>query len=605
MARLAPAIEPWLAGRTVVVAAHEPVLLPPFDATVALPGDHASRSWCRREPPAGRAAPCPRRTRARPTGGSPWPGCSGWPRRPPPSACWPVRATSWAGPRCARGSARSSASSPPSRCWPSCAARCATSERLVGHDAALRALTRWRVWLYDCLTPRVPAALAGWRSGDLLVRAIDDVDTLQDLYLRTVLPVGDRRRRRRRSARSPSASSCRGPPSALGLPLAVALVVPALLTWRRSGDDEIAALSGALSAQVVDALERRARAAGLRGRRGRARRRRGAGRPRRRARAPPRRAWPRPPLVVIGLCLAAAVLGVLALGVAAVHDHHLGQVMVAVLPLAALATFETVPGRAPRGGPLPGRAGRGRRLFALEDVPVPVRRPDAPEARAPGVPDVTFARTRPCATDRGSPAPSTGSACACPPGGRLAVTGSSGAGKSSLVTALLRFWPLEAGTLSLGGTDVERLAQADARAACALADQRAQMFAGTLRSNLTLGRPDASDDAIADALRAARLDGWVASLPDGLDTPVGEDGVALSGGERRRLAVARALLAPGPSWSSTSPPAGSTRGWPTQLIDGRAARRRGPQRAGHHPPGRRGGALRRRRTLEAGRGRGR
>ena len=62
-------------------------------------------------------------------------------------------------------------------------------ERLVGHDAALRALTRWRVWLYDCLSPRVPAALAGWRSGDLLARAIDDVDALQDLYLRTLLPV--------------------------------------------------------------------------------------------------------------------------------------------------------------------------------------------------------------------------------------------------------------------------------------------------------------------------------------------------------------------------------------------------------------------------------
>ena len=63
------------------------------------------------------------------------------------------------------------------------------AERLVGHDATLRALVRWRVWLYDCLTPRVPAALAGWRSGDLLARAIDDVDALQDLYLRTVLPV--------------------------------------------------------------------------------------------------------------------------------------------------------------------------------------------------------------------------------------------------------------------------------------------------------------------------------------------------------------------------------------------------------------------------------
>ena len=85
------------------------------------------------------------------------------------------------------------------------------AERLVGHDAALRALTRWRLWLYDCLSPRVPAALAGWRSGDLLARAIDDVDALQDLYLRTLLPVaippGPPP-----SAPSPSGSSSRGPP---------------------------------------------------------------------------------------------------------------------------------------------------------------------------------------------------------------------------------------------------------------------------------------------------------------------------------------------------------------------------------------------------------
>jgi ABC-type multidrug transport system fused ATPase/permease subunit len=132
------------------------------------------------------------------------------------------------------------------------------------------------------------------------------------------------------------------------------------------------------------------------------------------------------------------------------------------------------------------------------------------------------------------------------PGSTLAVTGSSGAGKSSLVNALLRFWPLEDGSLTVGGTDVTRLAATDARAVCALADQRAHLFAGTVRGNLVLGRPEASESEIGAALAAARLDAWVAGLPEGLDTPVGDDGVALSGGERRRLAVARALLSPGP-----------------------------------------------------------
>jgi len=417
------------------------------------------------------------------------------------------------------------------------------SERLVGHDAALRALTRWRVWLYDCLTPRVPAALAGWRSGDLLTRAIDDVDTLQDLYLRTVLPV----------AVAVGATALGTvvvglilPWAALGLglPLAVALVVPAALTWRRGDDDEIAALAGTLSAQVVDALagapellafgadEAALTAIADTAKRADALERRHA-------------TLATAAGLVIAICQAAALCTVLALGVAAVHDHTLGQVMVAVLPLAALATFETVRGvPAAVARALAVRAAADR-LFALETVAIPLHDPAEPATLGATVPDVTFAgaslryaATLPRALD--------GIDLALPAGHTLAVTGSSGAGKSSLVNALLRFWPLERGTLAVGGTDVALLRQGDVRAACALADQRAQLFAGTLRANVTLGRPDASDEDIDGALRAAQLDRFVASLPAGLDTPVGDDGVALSGGERRRLAVARALLAPGP-----------------------------------------------------------
>jgi len=438
-------------------------------------------------------------------------------------------------------------------------------ERLVGHDAALRALTRWRVWLYDCLTPRVPAALAGWRSGDLLARAIDDVDALQDLYLRTLVPVAI------------AVGACAigtvavglilpWAALALGIPLAVPLTVPAVLTWRRSGDDEMAALSGTLSAQVVDALQgapellafggdvaalSAVEALGARS----------DALERQHARLATAAA------LVIAVCLAVALAVVLALGVAAIHAHHLGQVMVAVLPLAVLATFETVPGVPPAvARSLTVRASADR-LFALEDVEVPVHDPAAPAPPVPGVPEVVFADVT-LRYGPGLPRAVDGVSLRLPPAGRVAVTGSSGAGKSSLVTALLRFWPLEGGTLSLGGVDVERLSQHDTRAACALADQRAQMFAGTVRSNLVLARPDAGDDEIAGALRAARLDGWVATLPAGLDTPVGEDGVALSGGERRRLAVARALLAPGPVVILDEPTSGLDPQLADELLEG-------------------------------------
>ena len=410
----------------------------------------------------------------------------------------------------------------------------------------------------------MPAALAGWRSGDLLARAIDDVDTLSDLYLRTLLPLG-----------VALGSAALGivvvgvilpvGAIALGVPLAIAATVPPLLAWRGAPGEEAAMLAGALSAQVVDAihgapellafgagdavLERieavSARADALE---------------RRRARANDLAT------LVSQVCLGGALVAVLAVAVSAVHAHHLNPVMVAVLPLAALGTFEPIPGIAQAAARSRAVSAAARRLIDLDTVPVPVVDPVETESLPGGVPALSFSHASlryapdlPRALD--------GVTLTLDPGGRVAVTGSSGAGKSSLVSALLRFWPLEEGVITLGTVPVTHLDSSAVRAACALVDQRAQLFAGTVRSNVTLGRPDATTEEVDAALAAAQLSEWVATLPAGIETPVGDEGVTLSGGERRRLAVARALVAGGPVLVLDEPTVGLDVPLADQLID--------------------------------------
>ncbi len=128
------------------------------------------------------------------------------------------------------------------------------------------------------------------------------------------------------------------------------------------------------------------------------------------------------------------------------------------------------------------------------------------------------------------------------PGQTLGVVGHTGSGKTTLVRALARQLAVPPDTIRLDGRDVTELDLADVRRATGYVPQDSWLFSATLADNVALGRPDADREAIADALRAARLDADVAQLQDGLDTLVGERGVRLSGGQRQRAAIARVLL---------------------------------------------------------------
>jgi ATP-binding cassette subfamily C protein CydCD len=131
-------------------------------------------------------------------------------------------------------------------------------------------------------------------------------------------------------------------------------------------------------------------------------------------------------------------------------------------------------------------------------------------------------------------------------GGGLVLSGPTGSGKSTVLATLLRTVDPRAGRAAMDGVDLGELAGDDVRGRIAWCGPASHLFVSTLRENLRLARPDAPDDRIVEALRRAGLGAWLAGLPEGLDTPVGRHGGTVSGGERQRIGLARALLADRP-----------------------------------------------------------
>ena len=182
-----------------------------------------------------------------------------------------------------------------------------------------------------------------------------------------------------------------------------------------------------------------------------------------------------------------------------------------------------------------------RRVHELLDEPIEVREADPPAALGPARGDLVFQDVH-CGHGRGG-AVLKGFGMKVAPGEVVALTGPSGAGKSTVADLIARHLDPDSGRVLLDGVDLRDMALADLRARVAVVDQAAFVFHTTIRENVRYARPDAGDDDVMRAVERAGLAAFVARLPDGLDTVVGEDGQALSAGERQRVAIARALLA--------------------------------------------------------------
>jgi ATP-binding cassette, subfamily C, bacterial CydC len=417
-------------------------------------------------------------------------------------------------------------------------------ERLASHDLALRALARIRARFYARIEPLAPAELGAFRDGDLLSRMVGDVDALQGLYLRGIGP--------------PLVAVLTGAAcvvaTAIVLPeaaaiLAIGLVaggiaVPALAAYLgRAAGRRQAEARGELSALLVELL-------------------RGApelvvyGRERdmmarvRQADAELARLGRRDALTT-GLAEALSVLvagltaaGVLAVAVSAHDAGALDRVLVATLALLALASFEAVASLPWTARELASLLASGRRILELTDRAPRIADPLRP-AHPPASATVALESVTARYSDEERPALS-GVDLRLDPGRRVALVGPSGAGKTTVVNLLLRFLDPEEGRVTLAGRDLREYRQEDVRRTFALAGQEAHVFDSTIRENLRLARPAASDDELHDVLDRVRLAEWVAGLPDGIDTRVGEEGMELSGGQRQRVVLARALLADAP-----------------------------------------------------------
>ena len=417
-------------------------------------------------------------------------------------------------------------------------------ERLATHRGMFKLLTTMRVWFYDAIEPLAPARLQQRRSGDLLTRSVADVDALEDFYVRVVVPPIVA------AAVIAGMSILYGVfDLAIGLVLAsflllTGVLLPLATRWLSAAPAaSMAAIRGDVAAMIVDevhgvadlvaldaAAEHRARLLERASAFDQARQRLGtiegvSG-------------------ALGGLFASLAGLVILTLAIPLVTSGRLEGVFLAVLPLAAIAAFEAVQPLSRSIQLLDSSRASAQRLFELVDEEAPVADPVAAQASP-----TSFALDIEALSFRFGPTDPwifDGFDLHVGAAERVALVGPSGIGKSTLVALLLRFWDYEAGSVRIGGRELHELGQHEARSLLSVVPQDVHLFNATIEDNLVLADAVADATTLERACRIAQIHDFIEGLPDGYATVVGEDGLLLSGGERRRLAVARAVLKDAP-----------------------------------------------------------
>jgi ATP-binding cassette subfamily C protein CydCD len=415
-------------------------------------------------------------------------------------------------------------------------------ERLVTHDVTFRLLGRWRGWFYRAVEPLVPARTQQRHSGDLLQRSIGDISALEDFYVRAIAP--------------PFVAILTGLVAwlllasfsivlsyfLLGMLLLSGLILPALvLMLNRRAGAKLAEQRAAMNRALVDGIQGMAdllaygqgeqqhkliKALGL-----------SLGRTQSRLAA------------VNGFQNSASrlfadlgMLGVLWLGSTQVQLGNLDGVLLGALVLLAFSSFEAFYPLPQAAQHLSSSLAAARRLFEIADEKPAVSEPAHP-LRIPAdfhlqVSDVSF--SYPDSQDLINTLSNI--TFSLSPERKIAIVGASGSGKTTLFNLLLRFWESQAGEIKLNGQAYERYSVDELRKKIAVLPQNSTLFSASIWDNLRLAQPEASTQEIEQSARRAAIHDWIASLPDGYQTWVGEAGIKLSGGQRQRIALACTLL---------------------------------------------------------------
>jgi len=418
------------------------------------------------------------------------------------------------------------------------------AERLVSHNATLALLSELRSWFYQRLEPLAPARLQQYHSGDLFSRIRADIDTLDHFYLRVLTPF-----------------------SVALLALLIVFTVlwfyhwqlasMALLLWLSVGlllPWWLYRCAQPLAQQQVQEAERLRRLLleSLQGmaelslfnrsaERREALAQSSAELNRTQLRQARLTAWSQS-----GLLLAAnlALWGALWLLIPLRQSELIEAVEFPMLLLLLLASFEAVMPLPLAMQALAESLAAARRLFEIVDAQPQVAE-GGDERALSAEPRLLLEKLRMGYEADARPVLDELS-FSLQRGESLVLLGESGAGKSSLINVLLRFWEYQGGSVSLDGVELKDLPAEQVRSQFAVVSQRSHLFNASVRQNLLLANPEASEAELIEVCRQTQIDEFIQSLPEGYDTLLGEAAVRLSGGEARRLVIARALLKPAP-----------------------------------------------------------